>query len=122
MDFDLLWQLYPRKVSKKPARMLWERMTEDQQAEILEALPNHIDYWEAIDQPKEFIPHLRTWLYQERWTDEIELPKPKEVQDTWWTSEQGIERKAKELGINPRPGESWFEVKGRINDAIRKAA
>lgn len=120
MDFESFWVLYPRKVCKKPARMVWERMTDEDRAKAIETIPAHIKAWEARQTETEFIPHARTWLYQERWEDEIEIPKTKEPD--WWTSEQGIMRKAQEVGIVPRPGESWFEVKGRINEKIRQAA
>jgi hypothetical protein len=41
----------------------------------------------------------------------------------WWASEDGIRLKAEELNITPRAGESWPELKGRINAELenRKA-
>ena len=122
MDFELLWNMYPRKVCKKPSRQQWDKLTELDQQEALQALPAHIQLWEATNTEKEFIPHLRTWLYQERWTDEIELPKPKEVVQAWWTSDAGILAKGREVGLEARPGETMFEFKGRVNEAIRKSA
>lgn len=45
------------------------------------------------------------------------------VRDAWWTSDAGMKRKCAELGIaGPRPGESPDQVKGRINEAMSRAA
>lgn len=38
----------------------------------------------------------------------------------WWQSEEGIEAKGKEVGLNARTGESWPEFKGRITEEIEK--
>lgn len=44
---------------------------------------------------------------------------PKEPQDVWWTSNEGIDRKGRELGI--QPGRlSYPEYKAKIFDEIRK--
>lgn len=42
----------------------------------------------------------------------------------WWRSDQGIEAKGNELGLKPRPGESWQDYKRRIFDHLnaQKAA
>jgi hypothetical protein len=32
----------------------------------------------------------------------------------WHRSTEGITRKAKEVGITPRPGEDWHSLKARI--------
>lgn len=45
-------------------------------------------------------------------------PKAKASGPAWWTSDQTIIAKGQELGINPRPGESMNEFKGRIQERI----
>lgn len=45
-------------------------------------------------------------------------PKAKASGPPWWTSDQTIIAKGNELGINPRPGESMNEFKGRIQERI----
>jgi hypothetical protein len=125
MEYEDWYKIYPRKQAGALGRAMWNRLTEEEKVLAMEALPNHVAMWEAEGRDKHLIPLPATWLNPKlgrRWEDEIELPKPKEMSDQWWTSEHGIERKAKELGVSPRPGESWFEVKGRVNDAIRKTA
>ena len=122
MDFEQIWALYPRKIAKKPSRDQWLKLTLEQQQKALQALPNHIAYWQAKETDKEFIPHLRTWLYQERFEDEIEMPKPKQEAVQWWGSEAGILAKGQEFGVLPRPGEDMFQYKGRLFEAIKKSA
>lgn len=39
------------------------------------------------------------------------------VTDAWWTSEEGILRRGRELGLEPRRGESSANYKTRVNDA-----
>lgn len=102
--------------------MVWERMSEQDQQLAIEALPAHIKFWQAKDTSPEYIPHPRTWLYQERYHDEIEMPKEKVALPDWWRTEQGIADKARELGITARPGEGYFELKNRINEAIKRSA
>lgn len=43
-------------------------------------------------------------------------PKAK-VTDAWWTSEEGVLRRGRELGLQPRRGESAANYKTRVNDA-----
>jgi len=43
--FEVFWKLYPRRVAKKDAAKMWNRLTKQEQDTALEALPNHIRYW-----------------------------------------------------------------------------
>ena len=71
-DFELVWRAYPRKTGKGAARKRWEKIQPDTELvqKILDALQ-----WQRL-QPQwlrdggQFIPHLATWLNQERWDDE----------------------------------------------------
>ena len=48
-------------------------------------------------------------------------PKPeKKKEASWWTSSEGIDRKARELGMQARPAESYPEFTNRLHDEIRK--
>lgn len=49
-----------------------------------------------------------------------QLAKTKEP--PWWSSDQGILKKATELGMQTRPGESWQELRGRINERLGGAS
>lgn len=111
--FDEWYARYPRKLARKDAERAWKRMTPEQQFAAFESLPIHIRYWELSGRTKEFVPYPASWLNGERWTDELEMPVSKTDSD-WHRSTEGITRKAKEVGVTPRPGEDWHSLKARI--------
>ena len=114
LDFDsAFWCNYPRKIAKAHALKMWNRLTAEQKFAASQSLPVHVRYWNMAGRDLEKIPHAGTWLGGERWTDELEMPKPK-VGDDWMRSKAGIEAKAKELGITPKLGEDWHSLKARI--------
>ncbi|MCM2575135.1 YdaU family protein [Achromobacter xylosoxidans] len=47
-------------------------------------------------------------------------PKPAQDNDRWWMSENGIDRKGRELGMFARGGESYPAFKDRIFEALRQ--
>jgi hypothetical protein len=123
MDFETWWRQYPRKEGKFPASKRWLKMTEDERQMAFDALPKHIAAWKARGTEPEFIPYGSTWLNQRRYEDEIEMPAavPKQVV-AWWTTEQGVLAKGRELGIQARPGEEMAQYKARLVEAMRRAA
>jgi hypothetical protein len=76
--FDRFWEAYPRKVGKGVARKSFERSLAklagrpDPIGVLLAALNRVKPTWDDPD----VIPHPATWLNQERWDDEPELPPP----------------------------------------------
>lgn len=119
--FDEFWKLYPRKVAKRDAEKAFKRLKSDEQASAIEALPNHIKYWELKETEKEFIPHPATWLNGARFEDEIELTPKKQAQMPWFTSDALTMQKGSELGMNPRPGESMADFRNRIQARLINA-
>ena|ERR1700675_628220 len=79
--FDKFWDSYPRKVGKKKARQLWNRMNDTDRKCALWGLL----LWKQTAQWNEndgkYIPYGSTFLSQERWADEpwkdafLEAPK-----------------------------------------------
>lgn len=124
MSFAKFWAKYPRKVSRKMAEIAWNKLNIFEQSIAFDAIDAHIKYWETIGTAKEFICHASTWLNQARWEDELEIEQPKQKQANvaWWGSEALILAKGRELNLEPRPGESIHEFKGRIANKIREAA
>lgn len=70
IEFDEFWSLFPKKVGKKPAKKLWDRLSAEVQRTILADLPKRKlgQKW----QEHTYIEHPTTYLNQERWEDEIE--------------------------------------------------
>lgn len=116
-DFGIFWAHYPRKVAKKDAQKAWNKLTSAQKQAAMEALPNHIKQW---DDPT-FIPYPASWLNGERWEDELEeKPRLRIVEPAWWCSNEGVERKARELGLQARAGEGWTQFKARVQQAAKE--
>ena len=122
--FDEFWMMYPRKVAKRTAQSSWNRLSELEQKEALDALQNHLKYWKLKETSKEFIPHPATWLNQGRWEDEIDLSESavKKPQLPWFSSDELTLAKAKELGITPYAGESFAQLRTRISAQISRQA
>jgi hypothetical protein len=69
--FDEFYLPYPKKLSKGDAQKEWLKLTDEQKQEAIDALPNHIKYWEYKNEPK-FIPYPGSWLSKKRWEDVLD--------------------------------------------------
>lgn len=77
-DFELVWKAYPRKVGKGAARKAWAKLQPDTALvqKMLDALNWQRTQPGWLKDGGQFIPHLATWLNQERWDDEpVNLPQ-----------------------------------------------
>lgn len=70
--FEEAWESYPRKIGKGAARQAWIKACRKKHDLDLQKLI--LDYSKSVEgKDKKFIPHLSTWLNQERWDDVIEV-------------------------------------------------
>jgi hypothetical protein len=123
MSFNELWAMYPRKVAKRVAQKSFERLTQTEQAQALEAMPNHLAYWKSQDTQLAYIPHLATWLNQYRFEDEIVIEEPKQNKRPelpWYSSEELTIKKAQEIGVQAYAGEGWQQWRARISNKIKQ--
>jgi hypothetical protein len=123
MSFDELWGMYPRKIAKRVAQKSFERLTQTEQAQAIEAMPNHINYWKTQDTQLAYIPHLATWLNQYRFEDEIVIEAPKvnkRPELPWYSSEELTIKKANEIGVQAYAGEGWQQWRARIGQKIKQ--
>lgn len=74
MDFELFWQMYPRRVAKIAALKAWNKLTMFDRDAAMAALPAHLEAW--IDRDMDKVPHPATWLNGQRWLDELAPRKP----------------------------------------------
>ena len=117
--FDEFWSLSPRKIAKATARKAWQRLTAEQQLMAAKAIDTHCQYWSAKETELEFIPHPATWLNQERWEDELVIEPKKEKQSKeWMFSNEGIEAKAKELGIPSNGYDTYASLKAKCMNKL----
>jgi hypothetical protein len=120
--FTQFWTLYPRKVGKRVAQKSWQRLTAQEQSDVLEALPNHIKYWKLKNTETDFIPHPATWINQGRWEDELDMTEKviKKPALPWYSSDDLTIAKGRELGLNAYAGESMGQFRQRIAQEIAK--
>ena len=110
--FDEFWSLYPRKIAKAAARKSWEKLSAEQQLMAAKAINTHCEYWKVKEVELEFIPHASTWLKGERYEDEIVIePKKEKIDKKWMFSNDGIEAKARELGVFGTGYDSYDSLK-----------
>jgi len=72
-QFELFWQLYPRKAGKKAAKKIWMDIKPDESMflTIMTAITTANQYWQHQGISLKHIPHPSTWLDEERWEDEF---------------------------------------------------
>ena len=117
--FDEFWALYPRKIAKANARKAWAKLTAEQQLEAAKAIDTHCLYWKTKETELEFIPHASTWLNGERWCDELIIkPKKEKIDKKWMFSNEGIEAKAKELGVLGTGYDSYDSLKRKCMNKL----
>jgi len=74
-QFELFWQLYPRKAGKKAARKAWLDINPDDAMVLIitKAIGIANQYWQHQGISLNHIPHPATWLNEERWDDEFAI-------------------------------------------------
>jgi len=76
-EFDVFWEVYPRKTGKKPANEKWINLFLNSKksetptfAEVIQGIKKQAPILSKRE-PK-YIPHPTTWLNQRRWDDKLE--------------------------------------------------
>lgn len=71
-SFDLFWSAYPKKVAKRAAQNVFERLNPDETLlnEILKAISDARCNENWISENGRYIPYPATWLNARRWEDE----------------------------------------------------
>lgn len=71
--FDRFWDVYPLKVGKRKARILWLRLKPSQKLtnEIIEAVKTQKQSEQWQERNGVFIQWPATWLSQSRWEDNL---------------------------------------------------
>ena len=70
-DFDRVWAVYPRKVSKGAAWRSWQRLAESPDMPPVETLITAVERYASTITEMRYCAHLATWLSSQRWLDEI---------------------------------------------------
>jgi len=121
--FDEFWSLYPRKIAKATARKAWAKLSAEQQLMAAKTIDSHCQYWRAKETPIEFIPHCSSWLNGERWEDCLVIEPKKEKQNKeWMFSNEGIDAKARELGIMGNGYDTYASLKAKCMSKLNMSA
>lgn len=79
-DFELLWELYPKKTGKKDALRHYKNAIKagTTNKEIQDGIVNYIKFIEINNTDEQYIKGGSTYFFKEAWTDELDLtPKVK---------------------------------------------
>ncbi len=82
--FETLWSVYPRRIGKGAARTAFAKAKRNTDAmTIINAAHEYAAFCHEQGKEKRFIPHLSTWLNQERWEDDLESEMEQPTQGAW---------------------------------------
>lgn len=82
--FEVLWSVYPRRIGKGAARTAFAKAKRHTNPlEIIDAAHRYASFCQEQGKEKRFIPHLSTWLNQERWEDDLESEIEEPTQGAW---------------------------------------
>ena len=72
--FNQIWALYPKKVGKALAKKAFQKIKPNKELfdTMIKAIETHSSSRDWTKENGQYIPHLSTWLNQERWEDELE--------------------------------------------------
>ena len=70
--FDDFWAIYPRKKEKKRARVSFNGLPKQTQADCIEGVKKYIKQIEIQSTEPQFIKHPSTFINGENWEDEFE--------------------------------------------------
>jgi len=79
IDFELFWNIYPRRTDKTKAKAAWLRLKPDDSllTKISSNISARISAGEWAEGRINFIPHPTTYLNNKRWEDEVISLSPK---------------------------------------------
>jgi hypothetical protein len=121
MTFSEFWSAYPRRVARLAAEKAWKRLSAEQQKDAIEGLSRYKQWLALCGVEHAYILHASTYLNQQRWTDEYEMPEEK-TQGQWWKSEASTLEMAKRVGVQPRSAEDWESLRARIRASLVRVA
>lgn len=83
--FDEAWQHWPKKDARKPAFEKFQRLVRDRvmsAEDLAAAIVQHGDAYAASGRDVQYVPGLRPWLNQGRWSDELARPAVSQSKQT----------------------------------------
>lgn len=82
-DFDEVWNMYGKKVGKKTAINAYKRLAASQKKLVRQHIPKYVKHHHDAGKAS-FMPHLSTYLNQERYLEELPYITETNKQDDKW--------------------------------------
>lgn len=126
-EFDVAWKRYPKRSGNNPrkdAEDAWNARIKAgvASANMLAGLDRYARWCEATGKiGTEHIMRASTFFGPSKPFEQefsLPVPKPNGSAAPWWSSNEGVQAKAAELGVVSRSGESWADLKARVNAAM----
>lgn len=134
-NFELFWSVYPNKKSKKTAFEKFKRI--DFKKTSFESIMISLEKQKQSDDwtknGGQYVPMPQTWIFNERWTDEIQAPVQQQNHtdvNAYWTELEGFYTAAGRLhyagiGVNQMPvnvyRQTWKSYENLMVIAIESA-
>ena len=109
-DFEVVWDLYGKKIKKPRAEAKWKRMTKKERQLAMDHIPRFVQATPEV----QFRPHFDVYLNQKRWEDE-HLPgegKRVNAQKMRFYTEQGSLILIENLKAYVQSGKQVYHVVG----------
>jgi hypothetical protein len=116
MNFEIFWSKYPRKIAKRLAREVFNRMPKEDQEMAIKAIDIHLKHWKVEGTEMQFIPHATTWLRQGRFEDEIVVQAVKGKE--WHETSTGLIEKGREFNLDPSQFAHFYLFKEAVHHAV----
>ena len=116
MTFEIFWAKYPRKIAKRLAREVFNRMPKEDQEMAIKAIDTHLKHWKVEGTEMQFIPHATTWLRQGRFEDEIVVQAVKGKE--WHETSTGLIEKVREFNLDPSHFQHFYLFKEAVHHAV----
>ena len=116
MNFEIFWAKYPRKIAKRLAREVFNRMPKEDQEMAIKAIDTHLKHWKVEGTEMQFIPHATTWLRQGRFEDEIVVQAVKGKE--WHETSTGLIEKGREFNLDPSQFAHFYLFKEAVYHAV----
>ena len=100
LTFDTFWKLYPRRTARIDAEKAWRKLSADDHAAIMAALPQHMRSQQWVRDGGQYVPYPASFLNKRRWEDEL-MAAPAQPFHI--------------AGPQPQPDEDWFDVCKRVH-------
>ena len=124
-EFEAVWQQYPKRSGNNPkadAFKCWSARVKEGVATntMLDGLLRYATWCQATGKvgTETVMQACRFFGKSRPYEQPFDLPVDRKPIAQWWSSDAGIQAKAAELGMVARAGESWQQLKGRINERL----